>query len=118
MSPGRCSACVIEQTSWGHLEWYASGQIGNSDAVTVGLCVIDPGRANGRHKHPNCTETLTVMQGHIVHTWDDEEYEMGVGDVISIPTGVSHNARNIGQEVSKLFIVFDNPYRETVGVEE
>ena len=107
------SSPKIEETDWGRLEWYASGELGNSTAVTVGLCEIAPGRTNGRHRHPNCTEILTVERGSIIHYWNDEQCTMQVGDVISIPRDVPHSAENIGREPARLFIVFDSPCRET-----
>jgi quercetin dioxygenase-like cupin family protein len=105
---------VVEQMRWGRLEWYVSAAIGNSETMTVGKCIIDAGDANGRHFHPNCDEILTVLKGRIVQTWDGEEREMNVGDVISIPSGVWHNARNIGDEPAELSIAFSSAYRETV----
>ena len=81
-------------------------------------CYIEPGKANGRHFHPNCEEVLTVVRGHIVHTWEDEEVEMRQGDSITIPAGIVHNARNIGNELAELGICFSSAYRDTVAVED
>jgi quercetin dioxygenase-like cupin family protein len=103
----------IVPMEWGHLEWYVSAEIGNSETMTVGKCVINPGDANGRHLHPNCDEILTVLKGHIIHTWNGQEFEMNAGDVISIPSGVYHNARNIGDEAAELSISFSSAYRTT-----
>jgi quercetin dioxygenase-like cupin family protein len=108
---------VIEQMPWGRLEWFVSARIGNSETMTVGVCVLEPGAQNSRHFHPNCDEVLRVLKGRIVQTWDDQEHEMGVGDVISIPSGVTHNARNIGRETAELAICFSSAYRETVDVD-
>ena len=107
----------VEETEWGHLEWYASAAIGNSETMTVGLCVIRPGNANGRHWHPDCDEILTVVEGHIVHSWNDEEFVMNEGDVVSIPSGVVHNARNIGDTDARLSISFSSARRTTLGEE-
>lgn len=107
----------IVRMPWGRLEWSVSAQIGNSTTMTVGLCVIEPGAQNGRHFHPNCDEVLRVLKGRIVQTWDGQEREMGVGDVISIPSGITHNARNVGDEDAELAICFSSAYRETVDVD-
>jgi quercetin dioxygenase-like cupin family protein len=104
------------QMGWGTLTWYASSQLGNSDTQTVGKCLIFPGQANAPHFHPNCDEILTVLQGHITHTWKDgAEVEMREGDTITIPSGVLHQARNIGVEDAILIIVFSSADRKTVG---
>ena len=109
---------VHEPHAWGRLEWYVSAAIGNSTTMTVGKCVLNPGQANGRHYHPNCDEILTVLKGRIINTWNDEERVMEEGGVISIPSGVWHSARNLGDTPAELAISFSSAYRETVGLEE
>ena len=90
--------------------------IGNSDAMTVGRSVIRPGQANPRHYHPNCEEVLHVLQGTILHTFNDEEVEMHPGETIVIPANVIHNAKNIGDEEAIIFICFSSADRQTVWV--
>lgn len=104
----------VEDTPWGRLVWQVSASLGNSELMTVGRCFIEPGQQNGRHFHPNCDEVLCVLSGRIVHSWDDQQVEMDEGDVISIPSGVVHNARNIGGATCELAISFSSAYRETV----
>jgi quercetin dioxygenase-like cupin family protein len=105
---------VIEQT-WGRITWYASGPLGNSATMTVGEAVIRPGQENPRHYHPNCDEILHVMRGRILHSMGTQQVEMTVGDTVSIPTGVRHNARNIGTEDAVLAISFSSAHREVIG---
>jgi quercetin dioxygenase-like cupin family protein len=104
----------IEETDFGRLVWMVAGRLGNSDTMTVGRCYIDPGKANPPHYHPNCDEVLHVLQGTIEHTTDGEVFQMTAGDTISIPSGVHHNARNVG-DVQAIFVVsFSSPDRQTV----
>jgi quercetin dioxygenase-like cupin family protein len=105
---------VIEQT-WGRITWYASGALGNSATMTVGEAVIRPGQENPRHYHPNCDEILHVVRGRILHSMGTQQVEMTVGDTVSIPTGVRHNARNIGTEDAVLAISFSSAHREVIG---
>ncbi len=105
---------VIEQT-WGRITWYASGPLGNSATMTVGEAVIRPGQENPRHYHPNCDEILHVVRGRILHSMGTQQVEMTVGDTVSIPTGVRHNARNIGTEDAVLAISFSSAHREVIG---
>ncbi len=99
---------------WGHLVWYASGELGNSDTMTVGRAVIRPGQQNPRHYHPNCDEVLHVLEGRILHSMGERTVEMAAGDTVSIPTGVPHNARNIGTEDAVLLISFSTADRKVV----
>jgi quercetin dioxygenase-like cupin family protein len=104
----------VEPMPWGRLEWSVSAKLGNSETMTIGTCFLNPGAQNGRHFHPNCDEVLRVLKGRIIQTWDGVEHEMNVGDVVSIPAGVVHNARNIGGGPAELAISFSSAYRETV----
>lgn len=100
----------------GALTWFASRQLGNSEAMTVGLATLPPGGMNPRHYHPNCEEVLHVLQGRILHTMGDEQAAMGPGDTITIPANVVHNARNTGDTDALLFLCFSSADRETVWV--
>jgi len=100
----------------GALTWFASRQLGNSEAMTVGCATLPPGGMNPRHYHPNCEEVLHVLQGTILHTMGDAEAEMGPGDTVTIPAHVIHNVRNTGGTDALLFICFSSADRETVWV--
>jgi quercetin dioxygenase-like cupin family protein len=112
----RAHECEVIGMDWGQLTWYASGKLGNSDDITVGKCVIKPGRENPLHSHPNCAEVLVVQQGRIAHVVEGgKEVEMGAGDVITLPTDLPHKARNLGDEDAVLLIAFTSADRETQG---
>ncbi len=100
---------------WGELRWYASAEMGNSRTMTTGVARLKPGQSNPRHFHPNCDEVLHVISGRIRHTMNEVTVEMALGDTVSIPQGVLHNATNIGTEDAVLAISFSSAYREAVG---
>lgn len=106
---------IVEETDFGHLVWMVSGAQGNSTTMTVGRCHITPGKANSRHYHPNCDEILYVMQGTIRHSMGEETALMSAGDAVSIPTGVPHNAENVGADEAVCLISFSTPDRQVVG---
>ncbi|HEV8245632.1 MAG TPA: cupin domain-containing protein [Polyangiaceae bacterium] len=112
----RAQSNIEESFDWGKLTWYASRKIGNSDAMTLGRCVIGPGRENKPHLHPNCSETLVVMTGRIAHTLDADEVVLEAGDSVTIPPGVVHRARNLEQSEAVLWIAFSSADREFVPV--
>ena len=104
----------VQDTEWGSLTWYASRELGNSEVLTTGKCVIKPGYCNPRHSHPNCEEVLTVLKGRIAHAIEGgKEVEMEEGDTISVPCNLAHNARNIGDEDAVLSIAFSSADRRT-----
>jgi quercetin dioxygenase-like cupin family protein len=112
----RASAVRANEFDWGSLRWLASRQLGNSDALTAGLCVLRPGAANPRHHHPNCEEVLHVLEGRISHALGNgSEAELGPGDTVTLPAGAAHYARNVGGADAVLFVCFSSADRETVG---
>ena len=112
----RANEAAHVQMESGALTWFASRQLGNSQAMTVGRATLPPGGMSARHFHPNCEEILHVLQGSILHTMDAEEAAMGPGDTVTIPASVVHNARNIGGTDALLLICFSSADRETVWV--
>lgn len=101
--------------AWGELFWHTSAAMKNSATMTTGTVIIKPGQGNPRHYHPNCDEILSVVSGRIEHYMNEVTVEMGPGDTVSIPKGVLHNAKNIGDVDAVLTIAFDNAYREVIG---
>ncbi|HET7568170.1 MAG TPA: cupin domain-containing protein [Gaiellaceae bacterium] len=104
----------VVETDWGRLVWMISGALGNSDTLTVGRCHIHAGQANPRHLHPDCDEVVHVLEGSIEHSYGDERVALRPGDAISIPAGVVHNARNVGDSEAVLVIVFSSATRRSV----
>jgi quercetin dioxygenase-like cupin family protein len=106
----------VQQFDWGSLQWFASAELGNSEALTTGICTLKPGRGNPRHHHPNCEEVLHVLEGSIAHVIEDgSEVELAAGDTITLPVGAAHSARNVGEKDAVLFICFSSAEREVVG---
>jgi quercetin dioxygenase-like cupin family protein len=106
---------VIGQ-DWGQLTWYASGKLGNSQDMTLGICRIKPGCANPKHSHPNCVETLYVQQGRVMHTIEGgAETELNQGDTITVAVEQPHQARNISNVDAVLLIAFSSPDRQVKG---
>lgn len=69
---------------WGHLTWYVSRELKNSDTMTTGEVVIKPDQENARHFHPNCDEVLHVLRGSILQSMGDNKVEMHEGDTVSL----------------------------------
>jgi quercetin dioxygenase-like cupin family protein len=111
----RASAADRAAADWGELTFFASGKLGNSDEVTVGRCVIRPGKSNPRHSHPNTEEVLTVIAGTILHSTEDGDVRLETGDTITIPVGLPHRALNVGRTDAELWVVFPTPDRQVQG---
>jgi quercetin dioxygenase-like cupin family protein len=114
----RGSDYIQEAFTWGELRWQISGSMGNSNDLTVGWCLLEKGASNGRHSHPNCSEVLIVMEGKIEHSWSDRAVLMSEGDMISIPRGVVHHAKNLGESSARLLVCFSSAERLSVSENE
>ncbi len=106
------SESVVNEFDWGSISWFASGAQGNSNAMTIGACLIYASRSNPRHRHPNCEEVLHLHSGRLIHSLGDEKIEMNPGDTITIPAGVAHNAEAVGEENAYMFIAFSSHERQ------
>src|SRR4051812_18272917 len=100
---------------WGRITWLVSGSLGNSTTMTFGRVTIRAGHNNPRHRHPNCDEILHLLSGRLEHTLGDATFAMEPGDTISIPTGIWHNARAVGDTDAEMTISFSSPDRQTEG---
>jgi quercetin dioxygenase-like cupin family protein len=109
----RANDAEILDLPWGTLSWRVSRALGNSNVMTFGRATIRAGMSNPRHRHPNCDEVLHVLSGSIEHWLGDESCIMKAGDTISIPTGVWHQARALGDSDAVMAICFSSADRET-----
>jgi quercetin dioxygenase-like cupin family protein len=76
--------------------------------------VIKPGCANPLHSHPNCSEVIVVVQGRVSHTIEGGAHvELNVGDVITVPPDLPHQAINIGDDDVVLSIAFTSADRQS-----
>jgi len=108
----REASSSVSASDWGQLQWFAGHALGNSERLTVGECTIYPGQENPLHSHPNCEEILHVLAGELEHTADGERYRLTAGDTITIPPGVRHNARNVGQTNAVMTVVYSSAERQ------
>ncbi|MBX7210694.1 MAG: cupin domain-containing protein [Verrucomicrobiaceae bacterium] len=103
----------VLEMPWGTLTWHVSRALGNSAVMTFGRATIRPGMKNPRHRHPNCDEILHVITGSIEHWLGEESFILQAGDTISIPAGVWHQARALGEAEAVMAICFSSADRET-----
>ena len=112
----RADQAAVQHFPWGSLHWFANAQLGNSTALTLGECRLNPGCHNPPHQHPNCEEILHVVSGKILHHLQNHPpVELNPGDTITIPPHTLHHAENIGPDQAVMTIAFSSPDRQTKG---
>ena len=71
-------------------------------AIIQTLVQIPEGTTSGRHSHPG-PEVGYIVRGDVAMEFDDRPtLTLRTGDPFLIPTGVIHNARNIGSVTTKM----------------
>jgi quercetin dioxygenase-like cupin family protein len=109
----RAAEGEVVEMSWGRLVWTASRAVGNSSVMSFGRSTIRAGEVNARHRHPNCDEILHLIAGRLEHTQGERKCVLEPGDTVSIPKGVWHQARALGDTDADIVICFDSPDRLT-----
>ena len=72
----------------------------------TGLAEIQPGVSAGRHTHPGI-ETGYVLEGETVMSIDGEpDRTMKAGDSYTIPAGVPHDAKAVGDKPVKVIGIY------------
>jgi quercetin dioxygenase-like cupin family protein len=70
------------------------------------LVEIPEGVASGRHNHPG-PEVGYIVRGDVAMEFDDRPtLTLHTGDPFMIPTGVIHNARNIGTVTTRMLSTY------------
>jgi len=66
------------------------------------------GHAPALHVHDNLDDTWYVMEGQMALRCGEEEMVVGAGHWVSMPQGVPHNFRVIGDQPARILTVHDN----------
>ena len=107
-----------EEFPWGRIRWLCNGEMASGAEMTFGLIFINPGEANPLHAHPNCEEIVFVLGGRCDHRLGEESFPLAAGQMVRIPRGVPHCARNTGWEPLRMVIAYSSPDRQTIWFEE
>lgn len=87
---------------------------------SVATVEIKPSSASSLHFHKQVHEVYKIVAGQGIIELGTEVYEIGVGDMVYIPSGVAHRVRNTSNTRLLLVAFCSPPFSEadTVIVEE
>jgi len=102
--------------AWWFLDTLVVEHRGAGNMKTVVLEMTLPvGHAPALHVHDNLDDTWYVLEGQMAVRCGDEEMVVGAGNWVSMPRGVPHAFRVIGDEPARILTVHDNDtFREFV----
>lgn len=99
----------------GEIHWLASRAANGARELTFGHTIIEVGKSNPLHRHPNCEEVLYVLRGAIEHhIAGTPNVRMAEGDTILVPRNAVHQAVNVGDTPAELLVAFSSPDRQTI----
>ncbi len=78
------------------------------DTVVLEM-TLPVGSAPPLHVHDDLDDTWYILQGRMVVRCGDEELIVGAGHWVSMPRGVPHTFRVIGDGEARILLVHDNP---------
>ena len=79
--------------------------------TSVVLVQLDPGVVINTHVHPVETETAYVLAGRGLLAHGDQETALETGMGVTIPPGLPHSLRNVGDEPVQLIAIHSPPTR-------
>lgn len=66
---------------------------------------IEPGAGIAREIHPDTSETVFVLSGQAVGFIDDQEVELGAGQLMHVDKNRHHGIRNVGDGVLEILVI-------------
>lgn len=74
-------------------------------SLTTGVSAVPPGQTLAPHRH-EIVESYFFTQGNGVITLGGDEYDVGAGSAVHIPSLTVHGVRNTGSDTLLFFYVF------------
>lgn len=96
---------------WGWLNFLSDEETTATPGVTVGTARIKPGAENPLHIHPNCAEIILFLAGKVEHVVGADRVELAQGDMLIVPAGMAHKARNVGSEPVEMIVIYNSGRR-------
>ncbi len=87
------------------IRFLLEGEVSGGSVAAFEFDVPGGARLPGAHSHDGYEETVYGLEGVLTWTLEDEEIDVGPGELLCIPRGVVHRFDNRGTESSKCFAV-------------
>lgn len=70
---------------------------------------VEPGGEAQSHLHSGKEQVFFVLQGQARFSLDGQDHHLGMGDMILVPSGVTHRIISVGKQALKVLITMAPP---------
>lgn len=91
------------------------------NGLSIYLLTLQPGAVRIPHWHPDASELDYVLEGkaQIGLAFPNEEWQrfkLEAGQIAILPQGWFHYIQNIGEDVLRMLVIFNNPSPNDIGI--
>lgn len=91
------------------------------NGLSVYLLTLQPGAVRIPHWHPDASELDYILEGkaQISLGFPDgewERFELTAGQIAILPQGWFHSIQNVGEDVLRMLVIFNNPAPNDIGI--
>jgi mannose-6-phosphate isomerase-like protein (cupin superfamily) len=96
---------------WGRMEWLVEEDSAAGAGMSVAFMFLNPAMATPYHRHSNCNEALTLLEGSIEEWLEGECFRLEAGQTLYAPAGSAHGIKNIGTNEARMMVAYSEGNR-------
>lgn len=93
------------------MEWRVEEPSTPGAGMSLAWMVLFPGKETPIHRHPNCNEALTLMDGAIEEKIDGKSFVPRPGETLYAPAGAAHQVINAGKTEARMMVAYSQGER-------
>lgn len=88
------------------MEWLMEDEIDPRAGLSLARMIVPVGVISELHHHPNCSETIHLLEGVVEQRVDNKWRRLSAGETCLIPLGAKHQTRNVGDMNAVMIIAY------------
>ncbi len=93
------------------MQWLMEDAIDARAGLSLARMTVAPGVTSPAHRHPDCSEAVHLLAGHIEQRRGEDWVALAAGETLLIPPGAVHQTRNLGPETAVLMVAYSSGAR-------
>ena len=104
--PEGVAAARRDEHDWACMDWLVEDSLIGGAGMSLARMVIRAGRTTPAHRHPNCAETIHVLEGEVEQRIGERLVELEPGDTAIVPPDHAHATTNRGNGDAVLMVAY------------